>query len=173
MASYLSKTTSEEDIKYMNGLIASLDNLKPGKGLPDINIINVNNEEYTIADVVNKPTLIYFWSTNTKKHYKNSHYRVKELKAQFPKMGFMSININDNPDKFWKETINQYKFDLNNEYRFKNPKEALQTLAVNYLYKVIIVDRKANIINPNVNIFSKDFEGKLNDMIQKKELVLR
>lgn len=173
MASYLSKTTSEEDIKYMNGLIASLDNLKPGKGLPDINIINVNDEEYTIADVVKKPTLIYFWSTNTKKHYKNSHYRVKELKAQFPKMGFMSININDNPDKFWKETINQYKFDLNNEYRFKNPKEALQTLAVNYLYKVIIVDRKANIINPNVNIFSKDFEGKLNDMIQKKELVLR
>ena len=88
-------------------------------------------------------------------------------------MGFTSININDNPEKFWKETINQYKFDLNNEYRFKNPKEALQTLAVNYLYKVIIVDRKGNIINPNVNIFSKDFEGKLNDMIQKKELVLR
>ncbi|ARV08836.1 hypothetical protein BTO05_03970 [Winogradskyella sp. PC-19] len=173
MASYLSKTTNEEDIKYMNGLIASLDNLKPGKGLPDIKVINVNNDEYTIADVVDKPTLIYFWSTNTKKHYKNSHYRVKELKSQFPKMGFMSININDNPDKFWKETIYQYKFDLNNEYRFKNPKQALQTLAVNYLYKVIIVDNKANIIHPNVNIFSKDFENTLQNMILKKELVLK
>ena len=173
MASYLSKTTNEEDIKYLNGLIASLDNLKPGKGLPDLKLIDINDKEFTIADIVNKPTLIYFWSTNKKKHYKNSHYRVKELKSQFPNMAFMSININDNPDKFWKETIYQYKFDLTNEYRFKNPKEALKTLAVNYLYKVIIVDKKANIINPNVNIFSDDFEDLLHDMIQKKELVLR
>lgn len=173
MASYLSKTTSEEDIKYLNGLIASLNNLKPGKGLPDLKLIDVKDTEYTIAEVVSKPTLIYFWSTNAKKHYKNSHYRVKELKTQFPKMGFMSININDNPDKFWKETINQYKFDLSNEFRFENPKEALRTLAVNYLYKVMIVDSEANIIHPNVNIFNENFEGTLNDMILKKELVLK
>lgn len=173
MASYLSKTTSEEDIKYMNKLIASLDNLKPGKGLPDLKLIDVNNNESTIAEIVTKPTLIYFWSSNRKKHYKNSHYRVKELQAQFPKMGFMSININDNPDKFWKETIQQYKFNLDNEYRFENPKEALETLAVNYLYKVIIVDKKANIIHPNANIFNKDFEIVMADLIQKKELVLK
>ncbi|RNC87033.1 MAG: hypothetical protein ED556_06315 [Winogradskyella sp.] len=172
MASYLSKTTSEEDIKYLNGLIASLDNLKPGKGLPDLKVINTNNQEMTIAQVVKKPTLIYFWSTNKKKHYKNSHYRVKELKTEFPKMGFMSININDNPDKFWKETIYQYKFDITNEYRFKDPKDALKTLAVNYLYKVMIVDKDAHIIHPNVNIFNEDFEALLKDMIQKKELVL-
>ncbi|TCK68971.1 AhpC/TSA family protein [Winogradskyella wandonensis] len=173
MASYLAKTTSEEDIKYLNGLIASLNNLQPGKGLPDLIVIDVEDKEYTIAEIVDKPTLIYFWSTNKKEHYKNSHYRVKELQTEFPKMGFMSININDNPDKFWKETINKYNFNLGNEYRFKNPKEALKTLAVNYLYKVIIVDNKANIVNPNVNIFSEDFETLLKDMIQKKELVLK
>lgn len=173
MASYLSKTTNEDDIKYLNSLIASLDNLKPGKGLPDLKIINTKNEAYTIAQVVDKPTLIYFWSTNMKEHYKNSHYRVKELKAQFPKLSFMSININDNSAKYWQETINQYKFDLNNEFRFENPQEALETLAVNYLWKVIIVDNKGNIINPNVNIFNKDFENTLEEMIQKKELVLK
>lgn len=173
MASYLSKTTSEEDVKYMSSLIASLDNLKPGKGLPDLKVIDINDNTLTIADVVNKPTLIYFWSTNYKNHYKRSHYRVKELKNQFPKLRFMSININDNSEKYWKETINQYKFDLNKEYRFENPKEALKTLAVNYLYKVIIVDDKGNIVNPNVNIFNPDFEDNLRDMIKKRELVLK
>lgn len=172
MASYLSKTTNEEDIKKMNKLISSLGNLKPGKGLPDIKVISSNNNEFSIAEVVTKPTLIYFWSTNIKKHYRNSHYRVKELKTKFPEMSFMSINIDDNQEKYWKETINKYKFDLNNEYRFKNPKEALETLAVNYLYKVIIVDKNANIINTNVNIFNKNFETTLENMIQKKELVL-
>ena len=172
MALYLSKTTSEDDIKYLNGLIASLNNLKPGKGLPDLKLINVNTKEYTIAEIVDKPTLIYFWSTNIKKHYKRSHYRVKELKSQFPGMAFISININDNSEKYWKETLNQYKFDLSNEYRFKNPKEALETLAVNYLYKVIIVNKKGQIIHPNVNIFSDDFENTLKELLQKKEPLL-
>lgn len=173
MASYLSKTTNEEDIKQMNTLIASLDNLKPGKGLPDLKLIDVNNSMSTIAEIVEKPTLIYFWSSNEKMHYKDSHYRVKELQKQFPNMGFVSININDNPEKFWKKIIYQYNFNLDNEYRFENPKDALETLAVNYLYKVIIVDDKANIIHPNANIFSKDFETTIEDLIQKKELVLK
>jgi hypothetical protein len=167
MAYYLSRTTSEDHIKYMNGLVASMDDLKPGKGLPDLSVIDIYNKESTIADIVNKPTLIYFWSSNTKKHYRNSHYRVKELKEKFPQIAFMAINIDDNSASFWKETLNQYKFDLNNEFRFKNPKEALETLAVNYLYKVIIVNKKANIIHPNVNIFSDDFEMILKDVIQE------
>lgn len=172
MAVYLSKTTNEDDIKYMNGLVASLDNLMPGKGLPDLEVITVNQKEYKISELVDRPTLIYFWSSNIKKHYKNSHYRVKELKQKFPDIKFMSININDTPDKYWKETINNYKFDLNNEYRFKNPKDALETLAVNYLYKVIIVDKEANIIHPNVNIFNDDFETTLSELLKVKKPVL-
>lgn len=170
MASYLLKTSNEEDIKYMNGLISSLNNLKPGKGLPDLKVINVKNKEFTIAEIVEKPTLIYFWSSNVKKHYKQSHYRVKELKSKFPEMEFISININDNADKYWMETLNQYKFDLNSEYRFKNPKEALETLAVSYLYKVIIVNENAQIINSNVNIFNPDFEITLENLLLKKEV---
>ena len=171
MALYSSKTTNKDDIKSLNSLIASLENLQPGKGLPDLKVINANNDEHIIANIVDRPTLIYFWSTNDKKHYKNSHYRIKELKTDFPKMGFMSININDNPENFWKETITQYDFDISSEYRFENPKEAMNTLAVNYLWKVIIVDKNANIIHPNVNIFSEDFENLLKDMVIKKELV--
>ena len=173
MASYLLKTTSEEDIKYMNKLIASIGDLMPGKGLPDLKVINLDDKEFTIADIVTKPTLIYFWSSNYKQHYKNSHYRVRELKEKFPGMAFVSININDNPEKYWKETLYKYRFNLDNEYRFKNPKEALETLAVNYVYKVFIVDENANIIHPNVNIFSDDFEDFLKQLILKKEIVLR
>ena len=171
MASYLSKTTNEDDIKSINSLIASLENLQPGKGLPDLMVIDVNNNESIIADVVDRPTLIYFWSSNSKKHYKNSHFRIKELKTNFPKMGFMSININDNPETFWKQTINQYDFDLESEFRFKNPKEAMKTLAVNYLYKVIIVDKNSNIIHGNADIFNDNFEDTLKNMVIKKELV--
>ena len=83
----------------------------------------------------------------------------------------MSININDNPETFWKQTINQYDFDLESEFRFKNPKEAMKTLAVNYLYKVIIVDKNSHIIHGNADIFNDNFEETLKDMVIKKELV--
>lgn len=172
MALYTSKTTNEKDVAYMTNLITSLNSLKPGKGLPELKLFNTSNEEYTIGEIVNKPTLIYFWSTNVKKHYTNSHYRAKELKAQFPEISFISININDNSEKYWKETLDQYKFDLKNEYRFKNPKQALESLAVNYLWKVIVVDKNSQIIHPNANIFSDDFEITLKELLQKKELTL-
>ena len=62
-------------------------------------------------------------------------------------------------------------FDLESEFRFKNPKEAMKTLAVNYLYKVIIVDKNSNIIHGNADIFNDNFEDTLKNMVIKKELV--
>ena len=47
----------------MKDLVNSLKDLKPGKEIPLLRIVNLDNEESTIVDVVKKPTLIYFWST--------------------------------------------------------------------------------------------------------------
>ncbi len=170
LAYYLNKTTNEEDKAYMKDLVNSLGDLKPGKEIPLLRIVNLKNEESTISDVVKKPTLIYFWSTNYIMHYRNSHYKVKQLRKQFPNAEFISININSDEDKNWKSILEKYNFSLENEYKFKNPSEALKTLAVNYVNKVIVVDKNAHILHPNVNIFESDFDITLKELMQKKEL---
>ncbi len=170
LAYFMEKSTSEKDKEYMSDLAVALDNLKPGKEIPLLRIVNMNNEETTITDVVNKPTLIYFWSTNHIKHYRNSHYIVKHLKQKFPEVEFVSININSHVDEYWKSIINKYQYSNENEYKFKNPSEALKTLAVNYVNKVIVVDKDAFILHPNVNIFEDDFDKTLKALMQKKEL---
>lgn len=168
---YLAKSTSEADKSYMKDLVASLKLLRRGNPLPNLAIVNYNNSEHSITEIISKPTIIYFWSSNLKQQYRNSHYKVKELKTKFPQMDFISININDGDDKSWKKIIDQYNFLNTNEFKFKNSKEALKTLAVNYLNKAIIVNETASILHPNVNIYSSDFEDTLEELLLKKHLI--
>lgn len=169
---YLDKSTNEEDKLYMNDLVCSLKLLRLGNPLPNISVINYNNTEHTINSIITKPTIIYFWSSNSKSQYRNSHYMVDKLKSNFPQMDFISINVNDNNDKFWKSIIDNYNFPTINEFKFKNSNQARKTLAVNYLNKCIIVDENGMILHPNASIFNSNFQSTLDDLLQKKHLIV-
>ncbi|REE08234.1 hypothetical protein DFQ09_108110 [Winogradskyella pacifica] len=170
---YLEKSTNEEDKLYMNDLVSSLKLLRQGNPLPNISIVNYNDTEHFINSIITKPTIIYFWSSNSKSQYKNSHYMVDKLKINFPQMDFISINVNDNNDKFWKNIIENYNFPTINEFKFKNSKEARKTLAVNYLNKSIIVDENGIILHPNANIFNSKFNETLEELLQQKHLIVK
>lgn len=169
LAFYLDKSTNEEDKTYMKDLVASMKQLRQGNPLPNLTVVNYNNEESLLAEIIHKPTIIYFWTSNRKEQYRNSHYKVRELKNKFPQMDFVSVNINDNDDEFWKNIINQYHFPTTCEYKFKDSKKALQTLALNYLNKAIIVDDRGHILHPNANIYSSEFEENLENLLQQKK----
>lgn len=170
---YLNKSTNDEDKAYMKDLVSSLRLLRQGNPLPNLAVVNYNETEHLLRAIINKPTIIYFWSSNSKSQYRNSHYIVEELKVVFPHVDFISINVNDNDDKFWKNIINNYDFSTINEFRFKDSKMARKTLAVNYLNKAIIVDENSTILHPNVNIFSSDFNETLKELLQKKHLIAK
>lgn len=168
---YLSKSTNEEDKTYMKELVESLELLRQGNPLPDLAIVNYDNNEHNLNDIIQRPSIIYFWSSNSKKQYRNSHYVVSQLKKKFHDVDFISINVNDNDDKYWKDIINNYNFPTDKEFKFKDSKKALKTLAVNYLNKALIVDANGFILHPNVNIFNSKFDKTLEELIQKKHLV--
>ncbi|MUU76897.1 TlpA family protein disulfide reductase [Winogradskyella endarachnes] len=170
---YLAKSTNEDDKSYMKELVSSLKLLRQGNPLPNIELVNYNDTHHFIDSIITKPTIIYFWSSNSKSQYRNSHYMVEKLKSKYPEMDFISINVNDNDDKFWKNIINNYNFPTINEFKFKNSKTARKTLAVNYLNKSIIVDEDGIILHPNVNIFRSDFDETLKTLLQKKHLIVK
>ena len=170
---YLAKSTNEEDKKGMRDLVSSLKLLRQGNPIPDLALINYDNTQYGLNTIIDKPTIIYFWSSNSKMQYRNSHYKVKKLKSKFPQVDFISINLNSNDDKTWKAIINNYDFPTQKEYKFKYPKKARKTLAVSYLNKAIIVNENATILHPNVNIFKSDFTEMLGELIQKKHLIVK
>lgn len=170
---YLSKSTNNEDKVYMKDLVSNLKLLRRGNPLPNLAIVNFNDTQHYITSIINKPTIIYFWSSNSKSQYRNSHYMVANLKSSFPQMDFISINVNDNDEEFWKDIIKNYNFPTINEFKFKNSKQARKTLAVNYLNKAIIVDEKGMILHPNANIFNSEFKETLEELLQKKHLIVK
>ncbi|NRD21199.1 hypothetical protein HNV08_14165 [Winogradskyella eckloniae] len=167
---YLEKSSNNKDKAFMKELVASLRQLRQGNPFPNIELVGYDNKPYFINSVIKKPSIIYFWSSNSKSQYRNSHYMVDKLKSNYPDMDFISINVNDNDDQSWKKIIDNYNFSTQNEFKFKNSKVARKTLAINYLNKSIIVDKNGIILHPKVNIFSSEINETLNTILQKKHL---
>jgi len=163
---FLDLSSSEKDKKDISDLVNALEALSIGNKLPDLEVVNLKNESRLLQNIIDKPTIIYFWTSNLKSQYRNSHYRVQSLRRQYKDIDFISININDSDDKYWEKIINQYDFSHDYEYKFKNSRTSLKKLAVNYVNKAIIVDKDSRIIHPNINIFNTDFEAFLSTMTE-------
>ena len=64
----------------------------------------------------------------------------------------------------WKKMLKQNNFDLENEYKFRNPEAAKKMLAIHYINKVMVVNSDNTIVTSNANMFSKDFIKILNKL---------
>lgn len=162
--SYIEKNSNEQNAIYITNLFKTLNRLRPGNNLPDIEILNFKNEAATLNSITKKPTVLYFWTSENQYHFKNSHAKVKELKTLYPSVDFISININSNNEPNWKLLLKHNNIDITNEYRFRNPEIAKKLLAIRYINKVIVVDRNDNIISSNANLFKGDFRNLLDEI---------
>jgi hypothetical protein len=162
--SYLDKSTDKEHSEYITHLSNSLKKLHPGNKFPEIEITNYKGEVVNINTIIDKPTVVYFWSKAVKNHFKNSHKRVNVLKEEYPDVNFISININANHLNMWQKMLKQNNFKMENEYKFRDPEAAKKILAIHYINKVMVVNSNKEIITSNANIFNKDFKAILNDL---------
>lgn len=153
----------EHSIAYTN----TLQSLEPGNMLPSVTVLDAKNKPYNINELIKKPTVIYFWSYTIKRHFKDSHQKIAELKKKYPEVNFVSININNGDPKFWVSSLKQNGFDLLGEYRFANPDKAKETWALYPINKVILTNKKGIIEDSNANMFSIQFEEKLLGLVSR------
>ena len=165
---YKSISNSEKDITYIETLKIALTKLKPGNKLPDFQVFDTEKKEYQFSTIINKPTLIYFWSLNHKQHFIKTHDKVNELKQKIPNLEFISVNINDNHTEKWKETTKKYNFRLDKEFKLKTPHETLKKLAINYLNKVFVINKDKEILSSNINIHDKNIDEHINSLLLEK-----
>ncbi|SDS51907.1 hypothetical protein SAMN04515667_2355 [Formosa sp. Hel1_31_208] len=165
LASFLERNTDEAGKKYMTSLVKASISLHPGNIIPNTTIIDFNNNSVDLNSVITKPTVVYFWSSNFKAHYRNSHYMMRNLKSKYPDMEFIAININDFDLNSWKKTLSVLKFPTENEYIFKYPKKAIEEFAITRSHKVIIVDKDGFIMKANANLFSEDIDKQIQNIL--------
>jgi hypothetical protein len=90
------------------------------------------------------------------------------LKAKYPEVTFIVVNVDESNTENPKQSLRKNRFATTNEYQFKTPKEAMETLALQPITKTIIVDKNKKIVYNNSNIFSRVFEEQLLGAINRK-----
>lgn len=161
LTDYLNRCIDDPSKKEMTDLAEAISKLQPGKKLPNIELVDALNKTHNILDLIDETTVIYFWSSNYKRHLKNVQQRVLQIKEEHPNIKFVAININNDNKSHWRKTLENAAFDLNSEYRFKDASYSRKAYVINSVNKVILVDKNHTIIHPNVRMFGNDMENLL------------
>ena len=168
LKSYLNKSKNEKAKNKISSLTKSINKLKKGSVLPEISVLDYNNNSTEIHSVLNNhSTVITFWSLGYYDHFKDSHKKIKELQIKYPEIKFVAINIDDYGIEKSKKLLLNHGYNINNEYLFKNPKKASKDLAIYPMTKSIVVDKNNKIVTSNTNIFSVHFEEELLGLLNK------
>lgn len=155
--SFLGKSSNKEDLQHISNLFTTLKNIQPGNNFPNVEIIDQHNKISDISTIIDKPTVIFFWSKAIKNHFRNSHKKVSKLREEYPNINFISFNIDSNNRYLWRRLLSENKFPMEHEYRFRNPHAAKKILAINYVNKVMVLDKNGKIVSSNASMFKRDF----------------
>lgn len=162
--SYLEKSTNQLDKEELTLLIKDVENLQNGKLIANIPLIGYAGNLVNLHDLIQHPTVIYFWTSNLALNNRNTHYKINKLKKQFPNINFIAISIDELSIDYWHSIINNMSFDKEAEFLFKNSDVGISTLGVNYVNKVLVVNADKTIFDARSTIYGSYLENQLKNV---------
>lgn len=130
--------------------------LKPNTPLPDEILIDYTGEKQSLRSMINKQTVLFFWSKKSLAHFESAHIKVEELKKKFPNTQFFSINIDDDYRE-WQRTLNDYNLDPTVEFHATNYKNSKEKWVITKIQRTMIINADGTIKNAFVNLFDSNF----------------
>lgn len=140
-------------------LYKDIQNLQPGKRLPDLPLFTADSQTTTINNIHNNKTVYYFWSVSQKNHMKNMFKKAAKLQKQFPEYRFVGINFTDAHDR-WVQTLKE--FNQNPDYHLRGVDSIRKALVFHKLNQAIILDENGTIVDAFADFHSKYLPEKLN-----------
>ena len=157
---YLQLTTDKENKKEISEIYNSVQNLKVGNRLPKIEFVNSSYQPVDINTLINKPTVLFFWTSHAESHFAASHKTVTELQSKYPNYEFIGINVNDN-DANWKNALKKYNFEGIKELHAIDFETIRKQWVITKIHRIIILNADGTIKNGFANLFDVNFEQNL------------
>jgi peroxiredoxin len=152
---YNSNAANKEKI---TSLIHTIERLSVGKKLPDFNVVDKNNTKLLFKNTLkNKPSVIYFWSTQHPRHIKSVQNKISLYKNNND-YNFIGVCLDSE-----NESLKSYSkmFDFNYDYSLENSLETRKKLFIQNINKIYVIDAESKILSSNLNIFDPKFTSKL------------
>ncbi|OAB78560.1 hypothetical protein ULVI_08190 [Cochleicola gelatinilyticus] len=159
---FLKMDTNKSHQYAIQNLVDATLKLTPGNKIPDLTLATVDNNAASLAALIKKPTVLYFWSSQSVNHYKDIHRKAELLQEKFPEYDFIGINTDTNFRK-WRDLVTALGYDSSQEFQFENIIEAEKQLVLNSANKTMILDRSGIILTGNTNLFNPNIEKQLKD----------
>ncbi len=122
-----------------------------------MSLLTMENTNVMLHDVIKRPTVLYFWSSESSEQGRVIHRRAAELKSKYPEYDFIGIN-SDSHFRKWRTKVEQEKYDPKMEYQLENPVTSEKVFVLGNISKVIIIDTDKTILDGNNNMFNPEFE---------------
>lgn len=157
---FLTTNTNKRHQNEMQRLAKATMSLTPNHTIPNINLVTTDNRMKDLHSTFKRPTVIYFWSSESIQHYRNIHSRANELRNKHPEFDFIGINTDTNFKK-WRSIVKKSGYNDAYEFQFETIEDAHEVLVLNSMNKAIVVDKNGMILEGNTNLFNRYIEDQL------------
>jgi peroxiredoxin len=134
--------------------------LKVGNQLPEVNLVDKKGVALTSNSIINKKTVLFFWTKEAMTHLAAAHKKVLAFKLQHPEYQYIAINL-DEDQKNWVNLLANYKFNGIQEYRCANFEDIKNKWAITKIHRTLILDNNGKIKDAFTNLFDVKFADKL------------
>ena len=135
--------------------------LKQNNPLPNQKLMDLNGTTVDVKSIINKKTVLFFWTKNLESHFVAAHKRAMELQKKHPEYDFISICVDQNETK-WKSMLKNYRFSNIREYKVENFDSVKEHWVVNKIHRTLVLNADGTINNAFVSLFDISFESNLN-----------
>jgi hypothetical protein len=154
---FLELSTSPEHKEEIQKLAKATINLVPGNTIPNLLLVTADNTVKDLHSLIEKPTVIFFWSIESIRQYKDIHTRAAELRSKYPEYDFIGINT-DTHFKKWRKVLTNTGYNPDKEYQFESIQDAEKKLVLTSLTKAFILDKDGQILHSNANLTNPEIE---------------
>jgi peroxiredoxin len=136
--------------------------MSAGKKLPELKLQNHQLEVVSTQQIINAPTVFYFWSQTQMSHYRNTVLKAKALEKKFPRFQFIGVCIQPFNEIVF-EVHRMMNIDPKTQLAFTNFDKDSKTWVLSLLNRAIVVDADGKIKEGFGNFSAADFEDLLQD----------
>lgn len=138
----------------------AIQKLKTGNTLPEVELVDRNNNKVDFTSLIKRKTVIFFWTESLESHVVAAHKKILDLQKRHSDYDFIAINVDQDQDKWSKELAN-YKFGSIREYRATDFEDLKEKWVINKIHRTMIIKADGGIDNGFVSLFDVNFEVNL------------
>ncbi|QYJ67745.1 TlpA family protein disulfide reductase [Flavobacterium litorale] len=168
LAHYMELSTDNDSENEIMKIGNAIDDLESGNKLPEVALVDTNNNSFDIDNDIDKETVIYFWTTCSRSHLKMVNRKVTRLKKEFPNVNFIAINLDEDPE--WKKIVTKTNFDKALQLRATSFQILKDKWVITKLNRTIILNADGTIKNGFTNLMHQNFKKDLGEKLATIEI---